>query len=225
MKPSLNVFKRLYIKEKKSSFEIANLLNCSENKVNYWLKKYGIPKRSISEAVYIKNNPKGDPFTIKEKLSKREIFLFGLGLGLYWGEGTKRDKYSVRLGNSDPELIIKFLEFLITIFNIDKSKLRFGLQVFSDTPPSKTLNFWLKKLNKFGINKNQFFKVIITPSRGIGNYKEKAKFGVLTIHFGNSKLKQLFDRYIADVAQLVEHDYGKVGVAGSIPAIGSNKGD
>jgi len=34
---------------------------------------------------------------------------------------------------------------------------------------------WLKELRKFGINKSQFFKVTVTPSRSIGNYREKSK--------------------------------------------------
>ena len=42
----------LYIEEKKSVAQIAILLECSQNKVNYWLEKYEIAKRSISDAMY-----------------------------------------------------------------------------------------------------------------------------------------------------------------------------
>ncbi|OHB17363.1 MAG: hypothetical protein A2913_00905 [Parcubacteria group bacterium RIFCSPLOWO2_01_FULL_40_65] len=56
--------KNLYIQEKKSSAEIAKLFNCSERTINYWLAKYGVKKRSISEAVYLKYNPNGNPFKI-----------------------------------------------------------------------------------------------------------------------------------------------------------------
>ena len=183
----------LYVKKKMPSSEIARVFRCSENRINYWLKKHNIQKRSISEAVYLKNNPNGDPFKIKEINTIKDAKLFGLGLGLYWGEGNKKNKNSVRLGNTDPRIIKKFMEFLLIICNADKKKFRFGLQVFNDMSAEKTLKFWLKELDKYDINRNQFFKITITPARSIGNYKEKSKYGVLTVHFCNVKLKNLID--------------------------------
>ncbi len=41
---------------------IAVNLQCSIHKVAYWMSKYGIKRRSRSEALYVKLNPKGDPF-------------------------------------------------------------------------------------------------------------------------------------------------------------------
>ena len=63
------------------------MLNCSEHKINYWLNKYGITKRNISDAIYLKYNPKGDPFRFILPKNKKDERLFGLGLGLYWGGG------------------------------------------------------------------------------------------------------------------------------------------
>ena len=185
--------KKLYVSNKKSSAEIAKIFKCSERAVNYWLAKYEVKKRSISEAVYLKNNPNGDPFKIKLIRNIEDAKLFGLGLGLYWGEGNKKNKNSVRLGNTDPKLIKKFLEFLTKICGTEKKKLRFGLQVFSDMDTDQSLKFWLKELREYGINRSQFFKVTVTPSRSIGNYREKSKYGVLTVHFCNTKLKNLID--------------------------------
>lgn len=194
--------KKLYIQQKKSSAEISRIFNYSERTVNYWLAKYGIKKRSISEAMYIKYNPNGDPFKIIDKpRTIEEAILYGLGLGLFWGEGNKKNKNSVRLGNTDPNLIRNFLDFLIKIFRIDKDKLKFGLQIFSDIDTKKALKFWIDELKQFGINKNQFFKVTVTKSGSIGNYKEKSKYGVLTVHFGNTKLKKILDNTLASVAQ------------------------
>ncbi len=178
----------MYLEEKKSVREIASILQCSENKINYWFKKFNIGKRSISEAVYLKNNPTGDPFLFKEPVDNKEIFLYGLGVGLYWGEGTKSNKYSVRLGNTDPRLIKNFILFLQKIFNVPHEKLRFGLQIFSDMSPSMALRFWQTELNA---QRSQFQKVIITPARSIGTYRQKTKHGVLTIYFSNKKLRDL----------------------------------
>ena len=184
---------KLYISDRKSSSEIAKIFSCSEHKINYWLAKHSIQKRSLSEAMYQKYNPNGDPFKIKPANNIKDAKLLGLGLGLYWGEGNKKNKNSIRLGNTDPRLIKKFIEFLVEIFGIKKDKLRFGLQVFTDMSEKSALNFWLKELREFGIIRNQFFKVTVTPARSIGNYREKSKWGVLTVHFSNTKLKKLLD--------------------------------
>ncbi|MEX1064266.1 MAG: hypothetical protein WED06_03035 [Candidatus Paceibacterota bacterium] len=168
--------------------DIAGEINCSLNKVKYWMVKHGIPTRSISEAVYIKNNPNGDPFKIKTPRNKNEALLKGLGLGLYWGEGTKANKVSVRLGNTDPALINNFIKFLIRCYNIDKKDLKFGLQLFNDINPEEALHFWRKYLK---VTKNQFQKVVVTPSRGPGTYRKKVKFGVLTVYYHNRKLRDI----------------------------------
>ena len=188
--------KNLYLNKKKSSAEIADIFRCSEHKINYWIKKFGIPKRSMSDAMYAKYNPDGDPFKIKNVATVEDAELFGLGLGLYWGEGNKKSKNSIRLGNTDPRIIKTFLRFLINIFRIKKEKLRFGLQIFDDMNKKEMLKFWTNQLKEFNMSREQFFKVIITPSRSLGTYKEKSKFGVMTVHFCNTKLKNLIDNML-----------------------------
>src|SRR3989344_8859355 len=93
---------KLYVKNKHSTAEIAKILRCSEHKINYWLAKYKIKKRPISEAIYAKNNLYGDPFKIQKLKTRKDIELFNLGVGLFLGEGTKRSKFNVVLANSDP---------------------------------------------------------------------------------------------------------------------------
>ncbi|MFZ3019961.1 MAG: hypothetical protein WA051_00330 [Minisyncoccia bacterium] len=178
----------LYFSRNLSVAQIAKSLKCSENKINYWIKVYGLRKRSIKDAIYIRKNPKGDPFSFIKPKTLAHSFLFGLGVGLYWGEGTKASKDSVRLGNTDPDLILYFLKFLSDIYSVDKSKLRFGIQVFEDLDSNEVISFWSKKLN---INKKAFLKVTKTKSRGVGTYKKKIKYGVLTIYFNNVKLRNI----------------------------------
>lgn len=148
--------------------------------------KYGIAKRSISDAIYLKHNPLGDPFHFRGPRSKREAFLFGLGVGLYWGEGNKRNKLSVRLGNTDPILIKKFIQFLTEIYLIKTSKLRFWLQIFGDMSEKEAIDFWTKTLK---VSRTQFSKTTITSSGGVGTYREKTTHGVLSVYFHNKKLR------------------------------------
>lgn len=175
-----------YRESKKSVREIAQILNCSEGRINYWLEKHSIPKRSISEALYTKHNPNGDPFTSRIPRTHRHFFLFGLGLGLYWGEGNKKNLTAVRLGNTDPHLIRSFLIFLRELYDIDDSRLRFGLQLFSDMDQAREERFWQTFLN---VPPNKFGKTVNTRSGSIGTYREKSKHGVLTIYFHSKKLR------------------------------------
>ncbi len=102
----------LYTRKSRSMEEISKELDCSLHKVSYWMEKYKIPRRTISEAIYEKRNPLGNPFSLMEPKSFDEIMLMGMGLGLYWGEGNKLNKNSVRLGNTDPALVKAFIAFL-----------------------------------------------------------------------------------------------------------------
>lgn len=177
-----------YSKRGNSAHKIATQLNCSDNTVTYWLHKHNITKRTISEALYIQLNPNGDPFNYKKPSTDTEWFLYGLGVGLFWGEGNKVNKNSVRLGNTDVDLIIQFLNFLITIYNIDQKKLRFGLQLFTDIPRQAALQYWSSKLH---VSKNQFQKIVVTKSKKTGTYRRKSKYGVLTVYFSNTKLRDI----------------------------------
>lgn len=187
-KTSLKILKELYIDKHKSASDIGRKFGFSVNKVNYWLKKYGIVKRTISEAVYVKHNPKGDPFKLVLPKTLAEAKLFGLGIGLYWGEGNKANKNTVRLGNSDPALIITFIDFLTTFFGINRSDLRFHLHLFSDIDIKEAQDYWVRKIK---IKKQQFYKPIVSKSGSLGTYRNKSKYGVLTVYYGNTKLRNL----------------------------------
>lgn len=168
--------------------EMSEKLRCSHGKITYWMKKYNLPCRARRDAMYIKYNPNGDPFKIKKRLNQKEIELKGMGIGLYWGEGTKADKCSVRLANTNPMLIEKFIEFLIKVCGVKKTDLRFGLQIFNDMNPQEILNFWLNELK---VKPERFYKLTITPARSIGKYRSKTKHGVLTVYYHNRKLRDI----------------------------------
>ncbi len=178
----------LYIRDRKSVAEIAKELHYSETGINYWFRRFNIPKRNISEAIYVKNNPNGDPFEVVYPKNLDEAKLFGLGVGLYWGEGTKANKNTVRIGNSDPALLRIFIKFLIKFFRIDKKDLRFHLHTFTDIDLEQAKNYWKKELR---INDSQFYKPMVTITGKLGNYRKKSKYGVLTVYYANTKLRNI----------------------------------
>ncbi len=125
-----------------------------------------------------------------------EAILFGMGLGLYWGEGLKRGPGGVRLSNTDARLIKKFIEFMEKVFIIKRSKLRFGLQIFDDIDPEKALSYWTREL---GVRRNQFYKIIVSEIRGKGTYKYKSEYGVAMVYFNNVRLKKLICSMIENI--------------------------
>ena len=171
-----------------SMMEIAKEVGYSLSGVKYWMDKYNILRRSRSEATYIKRNPNGDPFKVKNKLNKTDILLKGLGVGLYWGEGDKSSNNTqVRMSNTDPYLIKKFRDFLAKIYSVRERKFKYSLVMFNDGDEIKAVKFWEGHL---GIKRNQLGKIVIIPPQGRGTYKEKNQFGVLTITVSNKKLKE-----------------------------------
>ena len=187
MKLTSTSLKNLYLRQHKSVAEIAALMNCSEHKVNYWIKQYGIPKRSISDAIYLKNNPHGDPFKVRSKLTNNELLLYGLGIGLYWGEGHKKNKNSVRLGNTDPILLRRFIDFLVKICGVKREDIGCSLQIFSDINPITAKNFWVRELK---IRPEQIRgKITVIKSGRVGSYRQKSKYGVLIVQYHNKKLR------------------------------------
>ncbi len=181
----------MYFTEGKSFQEIAAELHCSVHKIQYWMQKFRLKVRSKSEAGYLKHNPNGDPFKIKQNLNRNDLILLGLGLGLWWGEGSKKHAGTIRLGNTDPFLIQRFIGFLETICGVSKAKFRFGLQVFNDVDPKKAKAYWQNILN---VDAKHFLpKVVISTVRGEGTYKTKANYGVLTLYCSNTKLRKELD--------------------------------
>jgi hypothetical protein len=194
-----DLLERSYVREKRSMHDIARTLKCSQNRVQYWLKRHGIQGRSRSDAAYAKHNPDGDPFSLKRRLGKHDLLLMGLGLGLWWGEGYKKHQKTIRLGNTDPDLIKAFIAFLTRICGMRPERIRYGLQVFSDIRPNHARRWWSGCLK---VPPSQFLpKVVVTPARGVGTYKQKTRHGVLTVYCSNVKLRKVMDTLLQKYAK------------------------
>lgn len=191
-----SVLEMLYFQEGKSQQEIALLLKCSLNQVAYWMKNYGLKTRSISQAVYQRRNPGGDPFRFHLPTTMDEAFLYGLGFGLYWGEGTKANLGSVRLGNTDARLIKAFMRFLVELFGVEKRDFRFSLQIFSDIDKNVATRYWVRAL---GVDRSQFTKPTITPYRSLGTYRKKSRYGVATVYYHNTRLRNLVVEHLSKI--------------------------
>lgn len=191
-----DILVQLYKNEKLSVLSISRLLHCSQNKINYWMTKYSIVKRSISDAIYQLKNPLGDPFKLRFPKTHKEAILYGMGLGLFWGEGTKRGKGGMRITNSDPKMLRKFIEFSEKFLSIDKKRLKFSLLIFNDILQEEALLFWQ---NELSVERSQFYKTVVVKVRGEGTYKYKSRYGVVVLQFNNTRLKELMCNLIENI--------------------------
>lgn len=112
------------------------------------------------------------------RLSDRELLV--TGLGLYWGEGSKKSR-KVEFCNSDPRMI-KFLTlWLRRCFNVDTKSLvcRVGINSIHAKRDTRVKNYWSKVI---GIPLSQFRK---TSYKYVINKKVYANFedhyGTLTV--------------------------------------------
>jgi len=174
--------------------EIAERLDCSQNKVAYWMEKYGIPRRDISEAIYQWTNPDGDPFEIREPISEEERDLFRLALGLYVGEGKKKSGADISLSNTDPRIIQVFLRFLREICRVEESKIWAWINVYDDVDLTKAQQFWQATT---GLPNSQFYKPVVRPRRG-GTYLNVSEVGTLTVGVSNTRLRKIVLRWCDD---------------------------
>lgn len=179
-------------------WEIGQELKFSVHKITYWMTKYKLPKRSRSQAAYVKQNPNGDPFLIKTVLNQQENKLFGLGLGIYWGEGSKSTIHSVSVANTDPNLLLAFRKFLTQICQVTPFKIKYSIVCFNDTSTQTASRYWSQHLR---VSPKKFGKIVKIPQQGKGTYKKKSQYGVCSIHVSNIKLKQWIMEQIADCVQ------------------------
>jgi len=171
--------------------EIARGNNWGYKTVVYWMQKHQISRRSQSEATYVKRNIHGDPFRVKFFEGQEDLKLFHLGIGLYLGEGDKRNKGHVKLANTDPKILKIFLMFLRDICGVRESKIKAELNVFDDVDVNKAIDFWLKST---GITRNQLRNIQVREGKR-GSYKHKSQYGTLSIYVCNTKLKKIINQW------------------------------
>ena len=174
-------------------WDIAKILSVTPATVVYWMDRHNLRRRSRSDCAYVKQNPNGDPFRIKNKLTMRDKELLLSGLMLYWTEGTKRNRHVVQLANLDPRMIWLFLKFLREICRIDESKIRLYVRAYRKFNRTIAQSYWAGYLR---IPKKQVFVYRHIDRRSRIN-KQWSKYGIATLQFANMRLKDWLENEIS----------------------------
>ncbi len=177
-------------KQELSYNQIKQRIGVSKGTLSGWLKDYPLSKERIAtlrdhseqriekfrETMRKKKEDRLRNTYDKEKintlpLTKKEIFLFGLGI--YWGEGTKRQMSELSISNTDPNLINLFIYWLEQSFNISRKKIKILLRLYGDMDIDKETIYWSKTLN---IPICQFNRPYIKKN-SVLNINHKGNFG------------------------------------------------
>jgi len=156
--------KSLLLRKQGMSYsQIKKILKVSKSTLSLWLRDFPLSKRRMRE-LRDWNEQRIEKFreTMREKREKRlkEIYkaqkksllplknreLFMIGLGLYWGEGTKYRKDGLSISNSDPAVIKFFIHWLNKNLGITKKKLRVLLHLYNDMNINKEILYWSRIL-------------------------------------------------------------------------------
>lgn len=170
--------------------------------LSYWCRRVPLPPKyeeKIKELV-INGASRGRAMALIVNKKKREAYLKSIKQSnlhipnllsnisvaklvlsiLYITEGSKKQRGSLMLGNSDPLIIRLFLRLLRLCYVVDEKKLRCTLQCRADQKIKELEEFWSKITN---IPLNQFYKARIDP-RTIDRPSKKPDYkGVCRINY------------------------------------------
>ena len=211
--------KALLLRKQEMSYsQIKKILKVSKSTLSLWLRNYPLSKERIRE-LRDRNEGRIEKFreTMRQKrerrlketyeaqkkfllpLKNREIFM--LGLGLYWGEGTKYRMDGLSISNTDPSIIKFFIYWLNKILDIPKEKITVRLQLYNDMNIQKEINYWSDTLK---IPLRQFAPPYIKKT-SISRINHKGGFGhgTCNVRINNTpiaekifmSLKAISDRY------------------------------
>ncbi|HUX36158.1 MAG TPA: hypothetical protein VMV71_03965 [Candidatus Paceibacterota bacterium] len=111
------------------------------------------------------------------KLSKRDIFM--LGIGVYLGEGSKSQE-EIRVVNSDPAILKLAVKWLREFGKIDINHIRVAIHGYPDHNINELLSFWSETLN---IPPQQFIKTNIDIRKNkLESKKRKLPYGTAHLY-------------------------------------------
>lgn len=123
------------------------------------------------------------------QLTRRELFI--AGLFLYWGEGSKSERFTSGLSNTDPSMIRFFLTWL-RLMDVKEEKFNITLQLYADMDVSKEIEYWSKELS---LPKKMFRRFYIKKSALAGlTYKRGFGHGTCNV--------RIYSRDLADYVHM-----------------------
>lgn len=212
-------------KEGKSYKEITDILGVPKSTLSNWLSPHkwsrnieqSLREQSVKKSrVRIKklNKIRGQAlkelYLQAEKEAEEEFAdlkyhpLFTSVMMLYWGEGDRKTRHAVRIGNTDPRMLRLFVLFLRDICSVPEKKIKAHVLIYKDLDREEMKQFWSKTLR---IPLERFTKCTILPSR---HKKKKSPYGVGVVVCTSTYLKVKIKKWLELMPQaLLDEEYYK----------------
>lgn len=183
---------------------IATLLNVSKASVSLWVRNVSLSSKQLQRLAKIgfsteivekrrmsrlKNENVRREVMIREAekslsvLSLKDLKL--IGIMLYWAEGGKTQRGSVRFSNSNPEMIQVMMCFFRRVCTVKEERFRGHIHTHSHINVEGAEKYWE---HISGIPRKQFFKTYAKPSKSSKNKKDSLPFGTFDIYVSDTQL-------------------------------------
>ncbi|HLC49263.1 MAG TPA: helix-turn-helix domain-containing protein [Candidatus Andersenbacteria bacterium] len=132
------------------------------------------------------------------QVTKSDLFL--IGVMLYWAEGGKKQRGSVRFSNSDPLMIRVMMRFFRVICMVPEEKFRIHLHIHMHLDYQKAEKYWSKIT---GIPLNHFYKTYNAPNKGSQNKKDNLPNGTIQVYVSDTILFLKIQGWTAGIANKI----------------------
>jgi hypothetical protein len=110
--------------------------------------------------------------------------MFIAGIMLYWGEGDRLTKHTVRFGNTDPAMMRLFVNFLLHVCKVPQEKIKASVLLYPDLDEYKCRLYWSEHA---GVPLEKFNKSILIQGR---HKTRRLKYGVCSVMVCSTYLKK-----------------------------------
>lgn len=188
--------------------EISKILNVAKSTVSLWVRDIALSEEQhnslrLKNPIYNRQLNGRLNKTKKHALLRGEYrkdgikkacennILHAIGCMLYWGEGSKSDRYSVGMANSDPYLLKLFKKFLNECYDVKDSDITLHIHCHTNSiiEISDIEKYWI---NMLSLSPSNLRKTIVN---NISKYSKRKrtnnlKYGTCHLNVHNVKIKQ-----------------------------------
>ena len=177
--------------------EIVHALNVAKSSVSLWVRGVKLTARQLRRlsekghtlgaiekrrTVRLRNEHARRHIVFQASASKVSIMsgkdLFFIGVGLYWGEGSKYSRGNVCFCNSDPRLIQIMMRFFKRVCRVPDGKFKGQVLLHPHLDANRAVKYWSKIS---GIPVTQFQKTSQQHNKASKGKKDSLPMGTFTI--------------------------------------------
>lgn len=200
-KDKVKLLRKLYVVDKHSTQEVANVLGVGLGAVIYAMRKYDIKLRNKSEANAVTFEKKTPSFTLRTYRTTKDKALDIVGAMLYWAEGHKTSSAcGIDFANSDTDMIRVFMNFMRSRYVLDEGKFRVYLYTHNKDGVIDDIKYWSKVT---GIPAKQFTKPQIVESKNRRHFRVM-EHGMVNVRYHDKKM-------LKDILNLIHYYKSRFG--------------